>query len=151
MAGNNTNLPPVFKADGHYLSLANMFQLMADALTEFSRTGKLPASVKVIQVGGPVRLLTGHGPNVGETSIGAVVHVCAQIDGALHEESLAKVPTNAIPISLKVDQIEMNPAQFMRLMALALTAPSLSPDTKLQVKMLYAFNSPVLTFPRTVP
>ena len=42
--------PKYLFVDGHYLSLADMFQSMADALAEFSRTGKLPQSVRVLRV-----------------------------------------------------------------------------------------------------
>jgi hypothetical protein len=150
-AGHNTILPALFQADGHYLSLANMFQVMTDAWAEFSRTGTLPESVKVVQVYGPVRLLTGHGPNEGEVSVESVARVCAQIDAALHDDSPGKFPKNAIPIFLKVDGIEMNPVQFLRLMALALTTPSPAPDTKLPVKMLYPFTGSLISYPKTRP
>jgi hypothetical protein len=146
-AGNNTVLPPIFRADGHYLSLANMFQVMTDALAEFSRTGKLPESVKVVQVYGPVRLLLGHGPNAGEVSVASVARVCAQIDAGLHDESPDKFPKNAIPVFLNVDGVEMNPAQFLRLMALALADPS--PEAKLQVRMLYPFTGVLVSYPKT--
>jgi hypothetical protein len=146
-AGNNTILPPIFRADGHFLSLANMFQVMTDALADFSRTGKLPESVKVVQVYGPVRLLTGHGPNAGEVSVASLARVCAQIDPGLHDETPGKIPKNAIPVSLIVDGIEMNPAQFLRLMALALAASS--PEAKLQVRMLYPYTGVVISYPKT--
>jgi hypothetical protein len=145
--GNNTVLPPVFRADGHYLSLANMFQLLTDALADFSRTGKLPESVKVVQVYGPVRLLLGHGPNAGEVSVASIARVCAQIDAGLHDGSPGKFPKNAIPVSLTVEGVAMNPAQFLRLMALALAASS--PDAKLPVRMLYPFTGVVISYPKT--
>jgi hypothetical protein len=150
-AGHNTVLPPIFQADGHYLSLADMFQVMTDAWADFSRTGKLPESIKVVQVYGPVRLYTGHGPNAGEVSVGSVARVCAEIDPALHDDSPGKLPKNAIPSFLKVDGIEMNPVQFLRLMALALTEPSPAPDTKLQVRMLYPFTGSLISYPKTRP
>jgi hypothetical protein len=146
-AGSNTILPPLFQADGRYLSLADMFQVLTDALAEFSRTGKLPESVKVVQIYGPIRLLTGHGPNEGEVSVASVARVCAQIDAGLHDDSPGKIPKNAIPTFLTVDGINMNPAQFLRLMALALATPS--PDVKLPVKMLYAFTDAMILYPRT--
>lgn len=146
-AGNNTVVPPIFRADGHYLSLANMFQVLTDALAEFNRTGKFPESVKVAQVYGPVRLLLGHGPNEGEVSVASVARVCAQIDAGLHDDSPGQYPKNAIPVSVSVDGIQMNPAQFLRLMALALAAPS--PDAKLKVKMLYPYTGLVISYPKT--
>jgi hypothetical protein len=120
---------------------------MTDALAEFSRTGKLPESVKVVQVYGPVRLLLGHGPNAGEVSVASVARVCAQIDAGLHDESPDKFPKNAIPVFVNVDGVEMNPAQFLRLMALALADPS--PGAKLQVRMLYPFTGVLVSYPKT--
>ena len=148
-AGNNTTLPPVFRADGHYLSLADLFQVMTDAFAEFSRTGKLPESVKVVQVYGPVRLLTGHGPNEGEVSVASIARECAAIAGALHDNSPGKIPKNAIPVSVKVDDIQMNPAQFLRLMAQAIINPS--PDAKFPVKMTYEFTNSLILYPKLRP
>jgi len=148
-AGHNTILPPIFQADGHYLSLANIFQVLTDALADFSRTGKFPESVKVVQEYGPVRLLLGHGPNVGEVSVASVARVCAQIDAGLHDDSPGKLPRNVIPVSLNVEGISMNPAQFLRLMALALVAPSPDADVKLQVRMLYPYTGVLISYPKT--
>ena len=64
-AGNNTYLPSTFEADGHYLSFADLFQVLTDELAAFHQTGKLPAAVKVTEVYGPVRVYTGHGPKEG--------------------------------------------------------------------------------------
>jgi hypothetical protein len=149
LAGTDTVLPPLFRTDGHYLSPANLFQVMTDALADFNRTGKLPESVKVVQVYGPVQLLTGHGPNEGQVTIASIAGVCAKIDAALHDVSPGKFPKNAIPVFVSVDGINMNPAQFLRLMALALTAPSLSPDTKFAVRMTYPYTGILMAYPKT--
>jgi hypothetical protein len=149
LAGNDTMLPVIFRAEGHYLSLADMFQVMTDALAEFSRTGKLPESVKVIQVYGPVRLLTGHGPNIGDVPVESIARVCAKIDGGLHDDSPGKFPKNAIPTSVKVDDIQMNPAQFLRLMAQVLAMPAPTPETKFRVRMTYAFTFMLGAYPKS--
>ncbi len=128
--GNDTFAPPLFRVDGRYLSRAEMFQVMADALAEFHRTGKLPDSVKVIQIYGPVRVLTGHGPNIGEVSVEALARICADIAPGLHDRSSSPIPKNAIPIGISVEGAMLNPAQFLRLMALAILNPS--PDAKLK-------------------
>jgi|GEM_PF-1101824 len=145
-AGNDTFLPALFRADGHYLSLADMFQAMTDALAEFSRTGKFPNSVKVDAVYGPVRVYTGHGPNEGEVTVVSIAHVCAEIDGNLHDDSPGKIPKNAIPNFIKVDDITMNPAQFLRLMAHAMVTPS--PDAKFPVRMTYMRTGVVEMYPK---
>ena len=48
--------PKYLTVQDHYLSLAEMFQVMADALAEESRTGKLPQTVRVAQVHGPLEV-----------------------------------------------------------------------------------------------
>ena len=146
-AGNDTVLPPSFRADGHYLSLADMFQVLSDEFAEFNRTGKFPASVKVAQVYGPIALLTGHGPNSGEVSVAAIARVCAELAPSLHDESIdSAIPRNRVPNYVKVDGISMNSAQFLRLMAGALQNPE--PDAKLPVRMTYSFTGTLMLYPK---
>jgi hypothetical protein len=96
---------------------------------------------------GPIRLLTGHGPNQGEVSVASIARVCAEIDAGLHDQTVGQYPHNVIPVSLTVDAVEMNPAQFLRLMAMALEAPS--PEAKLPVRMLYMFTGVLISYPKT--
>lgn len=147
--GNDTFPPANLLVDGHYLSLADMFQVMTDALAEFNKTGQLPQSVKVIDVYGPVRVVTGHGPNTGEVTVAAVARACAALEGALHDTSPDPVPQNAIPTMVSVDGLEVNSAQFLRLMAAALVSPS--PEAKLQVRMTYMFAGPAALIPKSRP
>ncbi len=147
--GNDTFAPPLFRADGHYLSRAEMFQVMADALAEFHRTGKLPRSVEVVPVYGPVRVLTGHGPNVGEVSVEAVARICAGIAPGLHDQSPSEIPKNAVPIGITVEGSLLNPAQFLKLMAQAVMNPS--PEAKLNIRMAYEFTGPGELLPKSRP
>ncbi len=133
--GNDTYAPAIFAADGHYLSKAEMFQVMSDALAEFHRTGKIPDSVKVDEVYGPVRVLTGHGPNEGVVSVAEVARLCAEIAPGLHDKSEGPLPKNSIPVSITVEGAMLNPAQFLRLMAQALVNPV--PEAKLNIRMCY--------------
>jgi hypothetical protein len=145
--GTNTYGPAFFKTEGHYLSRAELFQVMADALAEFDRTGKIPDSVQVDQVYGPVRVLTGHGPNAGEVSVAALAHICTGIAPALHDKSAASVPKNTIPIGISVEGAMLNPAQFLRLMALALQ--NTSAEAKLNIRMTYQFTGPDELIPKS--
>jgi len=133
--GNDTYLFSYLAVDGHYLSLAEVFQALTDELTEFHNSGQLPQSVKVAKVFGPFRMVTGHGPNEGEVTTGDVENLCADIDGPLHDETSTGVPNNSIPPLMKLGGMDLNPAQVLRLMALALANPA--PETKLPVRMLY--------------
>lgn len=145
--GISTYPPSYFHVGSHYLSLAEAFQVMTDALAELSRTGKLPQSVSVSRVYGPIRMDTGRGPNVGDTTVGSVAKLCAQIDAELHDDTGFPMPKNAVPTILRVDGTAVNAAQFLRLMAEALVDPA--PDAKLKVRMTYMISGPASVFPRT--
>ena len=143
----NTYPPPFARIAGRYLSLADLFQVLTDALAEQDRTGKLPAAVQVVPVYGPVYTVTGHGPNVGELTAAAVAHYCAGLAGTLHDTSGAPIPKNTIPTEVSVEGVNMNSAQFLRLMTKALLASS--PDTKLNVRMTYMFPGQAVLMPKT--
>jgi len=142
----NTFPLPYLRVEDHYLSLADWFQAMTDALAELDRTGKLPESVRVVQVYGPDHTPLGHGPNVGEVTAASVAHVCSELAGRLRDTS-GDPPNNSIPTSITVDGINMNAAQFLRLMASALVAQS--PDSKLRVRMTYLFPGQAQLVPKT--
>jgi len=130
--GNDTALPKYLRVvESHYLSLAEMFQVMADALAGLNRSGKLPDSVQVVPVFGPIETQMERGPS-GEVTAASVARVCAGLVDALHDQTWAPIPRNAVPSHVTIDNITLNPAQFLRLMAEALVAPS--PDTKLTIK-----------------
>jgi len=144
--GNDTNLRDYIRVEGRYLSPADMFQVMTDALAELNRTGKLPQSVRVVQVYGPVELPDDHGPTSGEVTVASVARACAGIVDRLHDNTWNPVPKNAIPSRFMIDGLNVNAAQFLRLMAEALMTPSA--EAKLEVKMTYAFSVPAFEFPK---
>jgi hypothetical protein len=144
---SKTAPPAYLLADGHYLSLADMFQVMTDALAAFSRDGKLPSSVKVVPVFGPTETTRDRGPNSGEVTVASVARVCAELTSRLHDDAWRAAPQNSIPFQVSVDGINLNAAQFLRLMAEALV--NSVPDAKLQVKMTEMFWSQDVIFIRT--
>jgi hypothetical protein len=147
--GNDTFPPSYLFSDGHYLSLADLFQVMTDAWAEFNRTGKLPSSVQVVQVHGPLRTLMGHGPNVGEVTITDIAAACPAISQRLHDQAEGPVPKNFIPSGITVGGTNVNAAQFLRLMAAGLATPS--PEAKFRVRMTYLFPSTAQLIPKTRP
>jgi len=147
--GNDTFPPPFVFADGHYLSLANLFQVMTDAWTEFNRAGELPSSVQVIPVNGPLITLMGHGPNAGEVTVADIAAVCPPISQRLHDQTESPVPKNAIPSGITAAGINMNAAQFLRLMAAAIVTPD--PQAKFRVKMTYLSAGTAMLVPKTRP
>jgi hypothetical protein len=145
--GNDTFPPNYWLADGHYLSMANMFQVMADALAEMDRTGKLPKTVKVTRLYGPISEGQSHGPNVGEVSVASIAKKCSEIDARLHDETADPMPRNTVPSSVEIEGNHVNPAQFLRMMVQAIVTPS--PETKVRVKMTYMYTPANQAFPKT--
>jgi hypothetical protein len=144
---NTTHPPPYMKAGGRYLSLADEFQVTADVLAELSRTGKLPSSVHVTKVYGPIEVPEDHGPNLGEVTVASVARVCADLVGRLHDQTWKPVPVNAIPSRVKIDGFDLNAAQFLRLMAEAIGSDP--PQSKLKVKMTEMFSIVGEAVPKT--
>ena len=131
-------LPPKYlEMDDHYLSLADMFQVMADVLAEQVRSGNFPSSVRVVRVYGPVETVNDVTPITGEVTGEAVARAASTLAGKLHDDEWKQVPSNAIPNRVKVGNLDVTAAQFLRLMAEAIASSSL--DTKLQAKATSAF------------
>jgi hypothetical protein len=144
--GSANYLPPYFKVGGRYLSLAETFQVLTDALAEMNRTGKLPETVRVDRVYGPLGVPLSHGPNIGDVKVASITKTCADLDARLHDDTGYPMPKNTIPPMLTVDGIRMNAGQFLRLMAQAMLDPS--PETTLQVRMTYMLTGAAHVFPK---
>jgi hypothetical protein len=147
--GNDTYPFSYVRVNGRYLSLAELFQVLTDELAEFNRAGKLPPTVKTVKVYGPIRLVTGHGPNIGEVTVGELARTCAELAGPLHDDSSTAAPNNAIPSLFKINGIDLNPAQLLRLMAQAVVNPA--PETSLRVRMTYMLGEAGGIFPKSRP
>lgn len=145
--GNDTYPPTFLEVEGHYLSLADTFQVLTDAFAEFDRTGKFPESVRLVAVWGPEHTPTSHGPNVGEVTIADIAHAAAALSPRLHDASSGDVPKNSIPIAVTLIGTPVNSAQFLRLMMTALVTPS--PDTKLRIRMTYMHPGQAALMPKT--
>jgi hypothetical protein len=141
--------PSYLKVDDHYLSLAEWFQVMTDELAEFHRAGKLPQSVKVVKVRGPLYLPDGHGPNIGDITVADLAALCADIAGPLHDDRSSEIPKNAIPFLLKVNGKTVNAAQMLRLMAQALADPA--PAKAIPIKMTYMLDEAGGAMPKSRP
>jgi hypothetical protein len=133
--------PPKFVnvRDIYFLSLAEWFQVMADALAEESHTGKLPATVSVSEVHGPLQVVADVPPVLGSVTVGNVAEAAAGLVGKLHDDAWRTVPDNVIPNRVKVAGLDLNPAQFLRLMAEALVASD--SDAKLAIQPTDMFAS----------
>jgi hypothetical protein len=147
--GNDTFLPTHLQVESHYLSVAQLFQVLTDELAELHRTGKLPATVKAVEVHGPLYLLPGHGPNTGEVKVADLAAFCADIAGPLHDDSSRDIPKDLIPVVLKVGGENLNPAQVLRLMAKALVNPD--SEAVIPIRMTYMLDVAGGVFPKSRP
>lgn len=123
--------PKYLPVENHYLSRAEMFQAMADALARRDSSRKFPRTVRIVPVVAPIEVLRDK-PATGEVSASAVAHAAAGFASRLHDQTGNPVPNNVIPTEIKVEGIDVSPAQFLRLMAEALVAPSL--EAQIQIK-----------------
>ena len=140
-----TPAPPAYlKVGDRYLSMAEMFEVFADALGQRSRSGKFPASIRVGRVFGPISTAQPKIPVEGEVTAEAVARVCATMVDALHDDTWSAIPKNAIPSPIPIDGLTITSAQFLRLMADALMAPT--PDTKLRIRHAEMFPGKVVTY-----
>ena len=130
----NTTYPPMYLlADGHYLSLADLYQVLTDAFAEFDRTGQFPQTVKVAKIYGPVPLSQDRGTHNGEVAVASIAKVCATFAGTLHETSWSPLPKNRVPSRVMIDGMDLNSGQFLRLMSEGLVKAS--KDAKIPVRM----------------
>ncbi len=137
--------PPLFvKVGDRYASLADWFDLLANALAEKNHKGKLPAHVHQDRVFGPVLTTPPKPPAEGEVTAEAVSRVSAKLVEALRDDSWAERPRNMIPSPVEIEGMKLGPSQFLRLMAEALVAPS--EQSKLQIKPEQMFAGPVVLF-----
>jgi hypothetical protein len=125
-------VPPKYViVDRRSLSLAQTFQVLADALVARRRTGKLPDSVAVLDVYGPVEVPNGTGAANGEVSASTVALAAVYILPALYEDNWSPIPRNVVPSQVQVGDITVNGAQYLHLMMKALLSDDL--EAKLPV------------------
>lgn len=145
--GTNTHPPDYLTVNnGQYLSLAETFQVLCDALAEQNRTGKLPKTVQIRPVYGPITMPDEHGPATGTVTRAAVARVGSQLAAQIDDATWKPVPVNAVPGWVNIDSTRVTGGQFLHLMAEALVAPT--PDTKLSIKMSYLFTASGFAYPK---
>jgi hypothetical protein len=125
--------PPKFlRVEGHFLSEADLFGVLADALAQMNRTGSLPATVRVPHIFGPIRTAQPQPPVLGEATVASVAQTCTRLADESHHESWTPIPRNAVPSEVVVGGLVVSPSQFLRLMAEALVASAA--ETRLTIK-----------------
>jgi len=144
------NYPPIAaRAGDEYLSLADMFQLLAASLAQYQRDGRWPQSVTLQRVYGPLEMTDATGPVGEKVKVGDVVASAAALADRLNSQSWKPVPDNVIPTWVTVGQTKVNAAQFLFLMADALAAPG--PGRVLTTRINYMFAATADAFPKSRP
>jgi hypothetical protein len=146
--GEDTYPPSFAMADGNYFSLADLFDMLASALSEWHRKDRFPEAVRLNPVYGPLGMTEEHGPNEGTVSMGAVARIAAEVSDRLQPIDWKAVPDNVVPGLVTIDRVRVNAAQFLRLMALAYQAAQ--PAAMLPIKMCHMFSAAGEMFPRTI-
>jgi hypothetical protein len=144
------NYPPDYGlVDGAYCSVADMFQMVATALGERRRPGALPESVTLQHVYGPLAPTMEDGYSQGAVTVGAMDQAAAAIARTLSDSSWKPLPENIIPSWVNVDGVQLNGAQFLRLMLAAYAAPS--SETKIPLRTSHMFSDIATTAPHSRP
>ena len=139
--------PPDFgRAGASFFTLAESFDLLAQALAGVDKTGSLPKSVALTPVYGPLTLPNDMGPRTGYVPVSAVIKAAAQIAPNLADREWKLVPANAVPAMIQVGSLRLNAAQFLHLMAQAYLDPS--PDKSLAVNAVTLTARSSFMFPK---
>lgn len=142
------NHPPEYaRADGEYFSLADMFQMLVSALATRQKTGMLPDAVRLNLLHGPLEMVDDQGPSVGTLNVADIARAAAALAPVLTQQDGTPVPDNVIPAWITVDEVRLNPAQFLRLLAEMFLSPGA--EERLPVKTSQTLHAPALLFPST--
>jgi hypothetical protein len=144
------NHPPAYAAaEGQYFSLAEMFQLLSNALGQFHREGRIPDSVAMLPVYGPIDMTEEEGPSQGTLQAGDLIAVCSDLSDRWSPKAWAPMPENAVPGWITVAGHRLNSAQFLRLMAEAYLAAKRDGEFRIQTSQMQS--SIALIFPSSRP
>lgn len=144
------NYPPIAaRAGNEYFSLADMFQLLATSLAQYQRDAKWPPSVTLQRVYGPLEMTDDGGPVGEKVRVADVVTSASALADRLNDQGWKPLPGNVIPSWVTVGRTKVNAAQFLFLMADALSAPE--PGRVLTTRMGYMFAATADMFPKSRP
>jgi hypothetical protein len=116
--------PDFGRAGNNFFTLAESFNLFAQALAHLQKAGSLPKSVTLTPQYGPLYLPNDMGTNSGSIPVSEVIKTAAQIAPVLTKAAWKRVPENSVPSIIEIGSLHLNAAQFLRLMAQAYLDPS---------------------------
>lgn len=139
--------PNFARVNDRYISLADSFELLSVAFADFSRHGSFPEKVKLTGVYGPLVMPGGMG-HIGQATVREIAAAASQFADKLKDTSWKTVPDNTVPWQVTVAKQDLNPAQFLRLMAEAYVDPQ--PDRAVNIKQCMIFSLAGQVFPRNI-
>jgi hypothetical protein len=128
--------PDFGQVGNNYFTLAESFDLFAQALASLSKTGSLPKAVPFVTQYGPLTLPNDMGAMTGSVAVSDVLKTASQIAPRLRNAAWKRVPDNSAPGLIDIGTLHLNAAQFLRLMAQAYLDPSPSKILKVNAVTL---------------
>jgi len=144
-----TELPNFLRAGDSFYSLAESFDLFANALGGLQKSGSLPQSVALVPMCGPLVLPNTMGPVHGSVPVSAVIQLASQLAVKMSDSSFKAVPANSVPVFVQVGSLQVNAAQFLHLMTRAYLDPT--PDKVLQVGPITLDTPAAYMYPKNTP
>jgi len=146
--GKLVNMSPTFvEANGTYLSAADLFQLLANALAGLSNKGKLPEKVHLTDIYGPLSVDQPESTvPTAEFTVSEIARTAAQLAPQSSDQKWQPLPVNVVPAKVEMNGQRLNSAQFLALMVDAYLTPAA--ETKIKLRYLLPTTDPGYFFPR---
>ncbi len=142
--------PPAFAAaDGYFLSMADLFKMLANMLGAYHRAGSFPPNVPFTGVYGPRGVGGTGGLNTGHCSVKGIISAAADVARNLNDMAWKPLPASFIPETVIVEDHEVNAAQFLHLMAKAFLEPDRTEPVG--IEMQYMLGAEAVPCPRFGP
>ncbi len=143
------SVPNYGRAGSRFFTLAESFELFAQALAAESKAGSIPKTVGIAPMYGPYTLPNDMGASTGSISVSEVIKTASEIAPKLANTAWKPVPDNAVPAILQVGSLHLNAGQFLRLMEQAYSDPS--PERTLHVNGIALASQAAFMYPKNTP
>jgi hypothetical protein len=118
-----SNFAPSFvQAGSRYLSDAEIFFALATALSDWGHDHKLPETVKISSVFGPLSFTDDAGPGAGQVRLSDLAQECARLVSTMRNTGSSAVPQNVVPERVTIGGLNLNAAQVLYAMASAVSS-----------------------------
>ena len=142
-----TYLPNYARVGTQYFSLSDMFYLLANTVGGMNASGRMPESVNLKFVYGPTETPDMVNTAIQSVSRGDIEKTAAVLARQLHDDTWKELPANRVPAKIRCRDVDMNAAEFLRLMSEAMVATD--ETAKIPVRRFWMFSSAGEGFPRS--